>query len=163
MNHGADKAEFVGSEHVWSNVTEEGTLILCEMRCNAMVYRSLKTVDGSDFIRPRYYSPEDIRKALAAREPLRSPYQSPGMRSLSVSRCWYSQRAFRFRRQTNPASNCRRSSEMAGRQTNDAKQLRLAAACAHKSLPKSPPELPFLRAQRWRDKRADDFAHILKQ
>lgn len=48
------KAEFVGSQHVWRHEADDGTIILCEMRCNAVVYRSLKTVDGSDFVRSTY-------------------------------------------------------------------------------------------------------------
>lgn len=48
VNINGGKAEFNGSQHVWRHEADDGTIILCEMRCNAVVYRSLKTADGAD-------------------------------------------------------------------------------------------------------------------
>lgn len=39
---GRSKTEFVGSQHV-QTLVRDGALIFCEMRCNAVIYRSLKT------------------------------------------------------------------------------------------------------------------------
>lgn len=52
VNYDGGTAEFNGSQHVWRHETEDGTVIHCEMRCNAQVYRSLLNIDGSDFKKP---------------------------------------------------------------------------------------------------------------
>lgn len=59
------KSEFKGSQHVWSHEADDGTVIFCEMRCNAVVYRSLKTIDGSDFKRPEERNDESSSHTLA--------------------------------------------------------------------------------------------------
>lgn len=46
---GHNRYEYNGCPVVWKLDADDGTIIYCEMRCNAVVYRSLKTVDGSDF------------------------------------------------------------------------------------------------------------------
>lgn len=69
------RAEFRGPEARGDHVADDGTPLVFWFRPNAVVYRALKTVDGSDFIRPTTNQHPDIVGRAQAFQSRLSPPQ----------------------------------------------------------------------------------------